>query len=356
MPPSNPADKPIFRDRMFIVLVTVVTLALAYVVSPVVVALFWATVLAIMFTPVYRWVASRLGDRPNLTALATVACVILVVVVPVAIVAALLVQEAGALGAELTSGKFAPARIVERVFDALPAWATDALRWLGFGNVATLEKRISAGIVQGANAIGARAVDFGQNAFGFVVGVFIMIYVLYFLLRDGPALYARIRNAVPLRQDIQQRLFPKFSEAVRAIVKGSLTVAVMQGVIGGLVFWALGFEAPVLWGTVMGFFALVPAIGTALVWLPAAIYLLATGDVTRGVILLALGALVISMIDNVVVPMIVGKEMRIPDWIVLVSVLGGISVFGFTGIVAGPAIAALCLATWHVVEQSRAPP
>ena len=354
-PPTaqNPADRPVFHDKMFVVLIAAVTLAFAIVVAPLVVALFWAVVLAILFTPVYRWVAARLGNHPSIASLVTVALVLAMVIVPLVVVGAMLVQEAGAIGSQLKSGELAPGRIIERVFGVLPAWATDILKWLGFGDPASLQKQFSAGVMSAANAIGARAVDLGQNAVAFVVGAFIMIYVLFFLLRDGSELYARIRNAVPLRQDIQQRMFPRFAGAVRATVKGSLTVAVVQGIVGGIVFWALGFEAPVLWGTVMGFFALVPAIGTALVWAPAGLYLVATGDVTKGVILLGLGAGVISMIDNFLGPILVGKDTRMPDWVVLVSVLGGIAVFGFTGIVAGPAIAALFLAAWGIVAGTE---
>ena len=353
---QNPADREVFRDKMFVVLVAGVTLAFAIVLAPVAAAVFWAVVLAILFIPLYRWLSARWGKHPNLAAAATVLVALVIAIVPAVIVGTLVVQEAGGLGGRLKSGELAPGRIIERVLAVMPAWAMDILSWLGYGDAATVQRQFSAGVASAANLIGTRAVDVGKNAADFVIGLFIMIYVLFFLLRDGRDLYVRVRHSVPLRQDIQQELFPKFSGAVRAVVKGSLTVAVVQGVLGGLVFWMLGFDAPALWGAVMGFFALIPVLGTAIVWAPAAIYLLVTGDVMKGTVLIALGVLVISMIDNMLGPFLVGKDTRMPDWVVLVAVLGGLSVFGMTGFVAGPAIAALFLAAWGVVEGSRARP
>ena len=356
MKASNPADREVFRDKMFVVLVAVVTLAFAIVVAPVAAAVFWAIVLAIMFAPLYQRLAARLRTHPNVAAVLTVVIVLTIVIVPAVVVGALVVQEASGLGERVKSGELAPGRIIERVLAVLPAWAMDILKWLGYADAASVQQQFSAGVLSAANVVGTRAVDVGKNAAEFVVGTFIMVYVLFYLLRDGRELYARIRHSVPLRQDIQQELFPKFSGAVRAVIKGSLTVAVVQGLLGGFVFWMMDFDAPALWGAVMGFFALIPVLGTAIVWAPAAIYLLVTGDTTQGLILVALGVLVISMIDNVLGPFLVGKDTRMPDWLVLVSVLGGLSVFGMTGFVAGPAIAALFLAAWGVVEDSRPRP
>jgi predicted PurR-regulated permease PerM len=354
--PSNPADREVYRDRMFVALVVAATLAFAYVAWPMAGAVFWAVVLAILFTPVFRRIAARLNERRTLAAILTILLAVAIVIVPVVIVTAMLAQEAGDVYARLRSGELAPGRLLEQALGVLPAWARSFVERLGFGDVATIQERLTAGAQQGVKVIGAQAVNVGQNAVEFVVGAFVMIYVLFYLLRDGRELYARIRNAVPLRQDIQQELFPTVAGAVRATVKGRLIVCVVQGAIGGITFALLGFGAPVLWGVAMGFAALVPAFGTALVWLPAALYLLATGAVTQGVALLAVGALVISMVDNFLAPRLVGKDTRMPDWIVLIAVLGGIAVFGITGVVAGPAIAALFLATWHVAEQSRKTP
>jgi len=131
-------------------------------------------------------------------------------------------------------------------------------------------------------------------------------------------------------------------------------VAIVQGSLGGLIFWILGIHAALLWGVVMTFLSLVPAVGAGLVWAPAAVYLLATGDIWQGVVLIAFGVLAIGLVDNILRPILVGKSTRMPDYLVLISTLGGIAAIGISGFVTGPLIAAMFLAVWDVVATSRA--
>src|SRR5688572_10757206 len=180
-----------------------------------------------------------------------------------------------------------------------------------------------------------------------------MLYLLYFLLRDGRELSARIGKAVPLREDLRRGLFRKFATVVRATVKGNIVVAVIQGALGGLAFAFLGIPGAFLWGTVMALFSLLPAVGTAIVWIPVAVWLLATGSTWQGVVLAAYCVLVIGLVDNVLRPILVGKDTRMPDWIVLISTLGGMAIFGLNGFVIGPVIAAMFMAVWDVVAQTR---
>src|SRR5690606_17496489 len=145
------------------------------------------------------------------------------------------------------------------------------------------------------------------------------LYLLFFLLRDGDALARRINDAIPLRPEQRRALADKLTTAIRAMIKGTLAVAVVQGAPGGLIVWILGIPAPALWGVVMGILSLLPAVGSPIVWGPVAIYLLATGDVWQGIVLLAFGALVIGLIDNMLRPILVGKDTRIPDYVVLIT-------------------------------------
>jgi predicted PurR-regulated permease PerM len=135
---------------------------------------------------------------------------------------------------------------------------------------------------------------------------------------------------------------------VRAMIKGTILVAAAQGFLGGLIFWILGIHAPVLWGVVMAFLSLLPAVGAAVVWFPVAIYLLATGALLKGIVLIAFGAGVIGLVDNLLRPYLVGKDTRMPDYVVLVSTLGGIAIFGLNGFVVGPLIAAMFIAVWNI--------
>src|SRR5690606_34785190 len=170
---------------------------------------------------------------------------------------------------------------------------------------------------------------------------------------DGDALARRLNDSIPLRPEQRRALAEKFTMVIRAMIKGTLAVAVVQGVLGGLIFWLLGIPAAALWGVVMGILSLLPAVGSPIVWGPVAIYLLATGEVWQGLVLLAYGALVIGLIDNVLRPILVGKDTRIPDYVVLISTLGGLALFGVNGLLLGPVIAALFLAVWDIFSTSR---
>ena len=180
-----------------------------------------------------------------------------------------------------------------------------------------------------------------------------MLYLLFFLLRDEDALSKRIRNAIPLHAERQRAFLLKFTIVIRATVKGDMLVALLQGALGGLIFWVLGISAPLLWAVVMAFFSLVPAIGAGLIWIPVAVYLLVTGAIWQGVVLIAFGALVIGLVDNFLRPILVGKDTKMPDYVVLISTLGGIATFGLNGFVIGPVIAAMFIAAWDIFSASR---
>src|SRR5690606_2377689 len=210
-----------------------------------------------------------------------------------------------------------------------------------------------AGLRAVSQLLAEQLVLLGQNTLAFVIGLFVMLYLLFFLLRDGDALARRLNDAVPLRPEQRRALADKFTTVIRAMIKGTLAVAVVQGALGGLIFWLLGIPAPALWGVVMGILSLLPAVGSPIVWGPVAIYLLATGDVWQGLLLLAYGALVIGLIDNVLRPILVGNDTRIPDYVVLISTRGGPAVYGVNGLLLGPVIAALFLAVWDIFSASR---
>jgi predicted PurR-regulated permease PerM len=174
---------------------------------------------------------------------------------------------------------------------------------------------------------------------------------LFFFLRDGSQLAQRLKDAIPLRAEQKRALFAKFTIVIRAMFKGTILVAALQGMLGGIIFWFLGIPAAVLWGVVMAFLSLLPAVGSALIWLPVALYLLATGAVWQGLTLIAYGALVIGLVDNLLRPFLIGVDTKLPDYIVLISTLGGIAIFGLNGFVIGPVIAAMFIATWDIFSM-----
>jgi predicted PurR-regulated permease PerM len=251
------------------------------------------------------------------------------------------------------SGELNLARNLQHVLDALPSWAVGVLDRFGLTDLAGVQEGLSAGLGRASQFIAAQALNIGQATFELVVRMFVMLYLLFFLLRDGDELFRIIKDAVPLRAEQLRAIFSKFATVIRATVKGTIVVAILQGALGGLMFWFLGIRAALLWAALMALLSLLPAVGAALVWFPVALYLLATGAVWQGLVLIAYGVLVIGLVDNLLRPVLVGTDIKLPDYVVLISTLGGIEIFGMNGIVLGPLIAAMFMVIWDILSASR---
>jgi predicted PurR-regulated permease PerM len=291
--------------------------------------------------------------RRNLAALATVLIIVTLVILPLTLTAASLVQEAASLSQKIQSGELDFGRFFQQVLDALPAWATELLDRFGLTNLGAIKERLSAALMKGSSFLAAQALDIGTTTARFLVSLLVMLYLLFFFVRDGDAMSKRITDAIPLPADQQRDLINKSTTVIRAMVKGNLLIAAVQGALGGFIFWFLGIHAPVLWAVVMALVSLLPAIGSAVIWLPVAIYLLATGAMWQGVLLLAYGTFVMGLVDNVLRPLLVGKDTQMPGYLVLISTLGGIATFGLSGFIVGPVIAALFIAVWGIFSASR---
>jgi predicted PurR-regulated permease PerM len=342
-----------FENQSFLILLLAVTLAFAWILQPFYGAVLWAIVGAVIFAPLNRALLRSTRGKSTLAAAVTILIVVAMVILPLAMIAASLIQEAAGIHAKIQSGEYDFARFIQRIFDSLPAWAIGLLERLNLTNLAAVRETLSANLMKGGQALAPQALNIGLNTFDFIIGLAIMIYLLFFLLRDGKALAERIKETIPLRADQKAALFSRFADVVRATVKGGILVAIVQGVLGGLAFWFLGIHAALLWAVVMAFLSLLPAIGAALVWFPVAIYLLTSGAVWQGIALIVYGVLVIGLVDNILRPFLVGKETKLPDYVVLISTLGGIEVFGLNGFVIGPLIAAIFMVTWEIFATSR---
>jgi predicted PurR-regulated permease PerM len=353
MESPHSTNLPGLEDKSFLFLVIAVSLAFAWILWPYSGAVLWATILAIVFAPPYRRLASSMRQRRTLAALVTLVIILMIVILPITLISALLLQEAFNIYERIQSGDLNLGQYFRQVFDTLPAWITDLLDRFELTNLSQMQERLSSSLMKTSQFVAGQALSIGTNTFDFILDLFIVLYLLFFLLRDGDGLTRRIRDAIPLHPEQQRDLFNKFTAVIRATIKGTLVVAIVQGALGGLIFWFLGVHVPALWGALMGVFSLLPAVGSALVWLPVAIYFLATGAIWQGIVLIAFGVLVIGLVDNVLRPVLVGKETKIPDYIVLVATLGGIAIFGINGFVIGPVIAAMFMAVWDLFSASR---
>lgn len=339
--------------RTLILLLVLVTLAFGWILLPFYGAVFWAVVLAVVFSPLQRRLALRIGGRGNLSALITLSVCLLVAILPVFCIAALLVQQGADIYQRLDSGELDVGVYVARVREVLPAVLQHQLDRFGLNDFDGLRDRIVSGAMQGSQFIATQAFSIGQDTFQVVIGFFLMLYLLFFFLRDGLDIVRGIRMAVPLADHHKRRLQIKFTRVVRATVKGNVVVAAIQGTLGGLVFWVLDIPSALLWGVLMAFLSLLPAVGSGIIWAPVAAYLLLSGNTWQGVVLALFGVLVIGMVDNVLRPILVGKDTRMPDYLVLLSTLGGLSLFGLNGFVIGPLIAALFMASWDLFTSTR---
>jgi predicted PurR-regulated permease PerM len=316
---------------------------------------FWACVIGMLFYPLHQRLLQRWGDRPNLTALATLAVCTVIGIVPVLLILGSFLQEGVALYQRLQSGELDPGAYIDRIRQAFPV-IQDLLGRLNI-DLNNLNEQLAGGAIAASRFLAQNAVQLGQNTLQFFMSLGLMLYVAFFILRDGSQLIAQLVRALRLGDEREHLLFAKFAEVARATVKGNLMVAAAQGSLGGLIFWVLGIPGALLWGVVMTLLSLIPFVGAGLVWLPAAIYLFAIGDWVQGLILIAFGAGVIGLIDNILRPVLVGRDTKLPDYIVLLSTLGGFVMFGINGFVIGPMIAALFITFWDIfIREFNMPP
>lgn len=336
------------QQKFFLLLLALVTCAFIYILLPYSGAVFWGVVLAILFAPLYRRLLLRTNRKPTVAALLTLLLIIVMVILPLSLISASLVQQALVVYGKVSSGQIDFGAYFLRIVHSLPQWLVSLLERFDVTDLASLQQKLSQGAAEASQTVARQALAIGSKTFDFLVGMFVMLYLLFFLLRDGQSLATRIKHAFPLSNKYKQRLFNNFTTVIRATVKGNVLVAAAQGALGGLIFWFLGVEGPLLWAVVMAFLSLLPAVGAAIVWAPVAIYFLVSGAVWQGVVLIAFGVIVIGLVDNVLRPVLVGKDTKMPDYLVLLSTLGGMALFGLNGFVIGPVVAALFIACWDL--------
>ncbi|HTF95360.1 MAG TPA: AI-2E family transporter [Cellvibrio sp.] len=334
------------ETRSFLLFLFLVSVAFFIVLKPFFGTIFWACAITIIFYPMHLKLMAKFKNRPNTTALITLTACILIVVLPVTILISSVVSEGADLYKKLESGEVNPGQYIEQIRTAFPG-AQQTLERFGVDIAKVKDSALSATMASG-KWLAQNALSIGQNTFKLLLNICLMLYLLFFLLRDGQYLLELLIRALPLGDDRERLLFAKFSEVTRATIKGNLVIAIIQGTLGGLIFWILGIPAALLWGVVMAVFSLIPAIGPAIIWLPVSIYLFATGESVKAFILVGVGAGVIGLIDNLVRPILVGRDTKLPDYVVLLSTLGGLGVFGMNGFVIGPLVAALFIAFWGI--------
>lgn len=336
------------ESKVVLFLLVTLSLALGWILLPYYGTILWAAIIALLFSPLYRWLLARWKQRRTFAAILTLLAVLLIAILPVVFITASLAREVTLIYERMQSGELNPALYFRGAFAALPDWSTSLLDRFGLVDFDAMQHRLSSALTQASRFLATQALSIGQNAFEFVASLFITLYLTFFLIRDGETVVSAIERSIPLSSRRKMELIEKFIMVIRATVKGNLLVAAIQGALGGLAFWLLGVTGALLWAVLMAFLSLLPAVGAGLVWLPVAIYLMITGSVWQSVALTAYGVLVIGLVDNVLRPLLVGKDTRMPDYVVMITTLGGMAVLGINGFIVGPAIGAMFIAVWHI--------
>ncbi len=337
------------RRGMFLLLLFLVTAVFFGLISSFFMACFWAAIFAILFQGIFQWFVTKFHGRHNAAALATCLLILLLVVLPIAVISIAMVQESKLLYEHMQQGDVSVNKVISVIESKLPA-VQELLGRVGM-TLEDLRGHLESFVSTTLSMIGSNTLKYTQGAIGIVAEFFLMMYLLFFWLRDGQKIIASIRNAIPVGDEIENTLFRRFAQVARATLKGTVVVAACQGFIGGVLFAALGIEGAVLWGVLMGLFSLLPVAGSGVVWVPAAIIMFIQGQVTDAIIIVVVGSLGIGLIDNLLRPILVGRETRMPDYLVLLATLGGLAWAGLSGFIIGPVIAALFITCWEITGQ-----
>ncbi|WP_039058306.1 AI-2E family transporter [Enterobacter sp. Bisph1] len=342
------------NNFFFIILLLLVSMAFFSLIQPYYSAIIWAVILALIFYPLRMRLTDLLGGRNGVASLITVLLICVIVFIPLMMVLSSIAVELNSLYQRLQNNATGLPQMLSNGIAHLPEWARKSLHENDFDSVASIREKLSGAALSVGRYLAGSAVLIGKGTLGIAINFCLMAYLLFFLLKDGAMLVRKIYQVMPLSATIKRRLFLKFAGVARATVKGTLVVAIVQGALGGIGFWFAGFNGSLLWATLMAFLSLIPAVGTAIVWIPAVIFLYSTDQLVTATVLTLYFVIVVGLADNILRPLLVGKDTRMPDYLILLTTLGGLQFFGINGFVLGPMIAALFITSWNLLAQARA--
>lgn len=310
--------------------------------------LIWSVVLVLMFYPVHRRILAR-THQPALSASLSLLLVLATVVIPLILISTAVGNQmaymAGTAQDYVQSVRNDPTRSekLHKIYDTVN-------RYVPLDNLISVES-LKENLGKGSKVIVSGTINFLGGAIGFIVSLFFVLFTMYYLFRDGHIIVEKIPSILPLEEEQSKRIIARTEEVISASVTGVVVIALIQGTLGGLMFWILGLPSSVLWGVLMTILSTIPMLGSFLVWVPAAIILALSGHWIKAVVLAAWGVLVIGMADNFLRPRLVGQKTKLHELFIFFSVLGGLRVFGVVGILLGPVVLAITIALLDVFKQ-----
>jgi predicted PurR-regulated permease PerM len=324
------------------------------ILSPFLEPILWAVFITIVSYPVYTKLRRSLKQRGILSAVVMTALVVFIFVLPVSFLIFSLANEV-VEGYQSVEEMIKTGRLQSFMNHLMESpvfkWPLARLQLSADLSQLDIEGFLLKNLKQISMFMFSQFSIILKGLSGFLIGFLLTLLSLYYFFKDGHRLFETLKEALPIRPKERDLFVSRFRQMVSATIYGGLLVAIVQGILGGLAFWILGLPSPVLWGTAMGFLSLIPIGGTALIWIPTSVILLIHGAFARGIILLAIGVFVISMMDNFLRPLLVGARTKIHPLLLFFSVLGGIQAFGMIGLIAGPLVATLCITLVEVYTQ-----
>jgi predicted PurR-regulated permease PerM len=312
----------------------------------------WAAILAMLFFPLHVAVRRWMGGRETLAALALTLLVTAVIVLPTVSLSSVITREAASLYQRLSeyvsSGGFNAD--VERLRASRLGRLVTRLEGYEIDWAAAARSSVDAA----SAVVVAQVTSAAKNVAVFVLDFTIMLFTLFFLFRDGERMYRGLRELIPMDPSHKDAIFSVLYQTLSAVTQGMVATALAQGVLTWVALWGLGLPYTAFLGVLAGFLSLIPFVGAAGVWIPCTIYLAATGDFVRAVILLVYGSLVISMVDNVLRPLLIGNQTRLPTLFLFFGILGGVQVYGVLGLFLGPVLLAIVVAFIRIYQEQFA--
>jgi predicted PurR-regulated permease PerM len=334
----------------FIFVLSLITILFAIILWNFFLPILWAIVLSILFYPLRNYLIEK-KYNPSLVSFLTIIVIVILVLIPGFIIFTVIGSESLLVLNKIESGEYNLGQLVNW-FNALVPNLIDRLDSIGLNTNQLIEQLNNIG-VGATKFIVSLLMSTGQNLLQFFLSFFIMIYLLFFFLRDGENIIKLCIESFPMDDNQERFLIEKFSTVIKATVKGTILIAIAQGSIGGLILLFLDIEGAILWGAMMALFSILPGIGASIIWLPIALALIFNGALLKGLILIISGIFIIGLIDNLLRPYLVGKETNLPDYLILLSTLGGITIFGLSGFIIGPVVTALFIALWSTFNSYK---
>jgi predicted PurR-regulated permease PerM len=346
-------NKTWLATAFFFALLILILYGAFLILTPFLTAIIWAVILAILVYPLYAWLLQRLRGRANLAAIIVIVIITLLVIAPGIELGRFLADETVSL---VQSVRTLLGEEGKQEWLAKP-WVQQLLSWWNMVSFRLMDFKINwkEVLVQGAQSSSTFLVTqvrgIAQNVLAFAANFIVALFALFFFLRDGAEFVNRLQRLLPMDREHQERLLSNIVDAVTAVVHGALVVAMVQGLLAGLAYWALGVPFAALWGVATAFAALLPIGGSTLVTVPATIYLFLQGEALRAVILLAWSLGIVGGIDNVLKPLLIGNRLGVPVLFLFFGILGGLALFGAVGLILGPTLFALLRALLDLYSE-----